>query len=248
MNESKIRPVRCLIVDHDALSREFLMALVEHAPELQSVSSKATVKDALKFAQAISVDVIFLDVEMASKEEVFQFQNLATKPEIVLTTEQDRYARLAMELHAFDYILKPVSRSRFAATTRRLKRHFEQKEMAARYEKLMAGTFETYLIRCGKETHRVMLADVMMIESMGEYVRFHTRNSKYLMLHSLKKLASELPHSFIQIHRSYIINRSYVSSRNRQEVCLNGEMVLPIGKTYRSKLVNNPQIFSINIP
>ena len=89
------------------------------------------------------------------------------------------------------------------------------------------------LIKSGGVEHRLPTDEVLYIESDGEYLKYHTRQTRYMVLGSLRRQVLALGPDFVQVHRSYAVNRQHVHSKTRQTVELEGKRIIPIGKNYR---------------
>ena len=86
---------------------------------------------------------------------------------------------------------------------------------------------------------KVLVEDILYIQSMGEYIKIYRRNEAMplITLYGIAKLASELPEGqFVRIHRSYIVARNAIEKTSRSEVVLTGGTTLPIGATYKDSL------------
>lgn len=89
-------------------------------------------------------------------------------------------------------------------------------------------------IRADKRVYRVKSSDVIYIESLGNYVTYHLKNRKIISYETLTDVADKLPANFSRIHKSYIVNKDFITSYNAEEVEIEGQKI-PIGRSYRAK-------------
>ena len=91
-------------------------------------------------------------------------------------------------------------------------------------------------IREGAETRLVCQTELMYLKSDGEYIRYHTSSNKYLSLGALKHIVNTLPAEFLQVHRSYVVNRAFITSISGSGISLLGGIHIPVGRTFRKEV------------
>ena len=132
----------------------------------------------------------------------------------------------------FDCLILPVTQARLELAVRRINEHFLLHNQAENTRTQEQGP--TILVKSGGHQHQVRAADIIYIESDGEYLKYHTQKGKYMALGSLRRLARSLNTDFVQVHRSYVVNRNYVLAKKQHKLELTGNRIIPIGKTYRN--------------
>jgi two-component system response regulator LytT len=90
-------------------------------------------------------------------------------------------------------------------------------------------------IKSDKRVHRISPSDILYVESLGNYVTYHLKNGKLISYESLNVVSDKLGNDFLRIHKSYIVNKSYVSSYNYEDVEI-GSTKIPFGRAYRSSV------------
>jgi two-component system LytT family response regulator len=171
---------------------------------------------------------------------------------VIFVTAHDRYALKAFEIHAIDYLLKPVSGERFRAALSRVKRDFwgpRTAELGDRLLKLIAG-------RLGKDatawTRRLAVRDcdrtvfidvdaIDWIQSADYYVEIHAEGRALLHREAMKRLEARLdPQQFVRVHRSTIVNKRRIREIRRDGrdlvVVLTGGTQLRVAPSYRERL------------
>ena len=133
------RPLRVLIVDDERLPRQRLMRLLEEIPNTECVGEAANGRSAVDAIESLMPDLVLLDVRMPGMGGLEVARALTGHvPFVIFVTAFDEYALKAFEVHAIDYLLKPVERERFAAAIERARALVANTTAAQRHERLLA--------------------------------------------------------------------------------------------------------------
>ncbi|OEK03964.1 LytR/AlgR family response regulator transcription factor [Roseivirga misakiensis] len=240
--EYKGLKLKCIVVDDEQYARDLLAHHIGKTKTLQLVAKCKNAFEAESLLKRERIDLIFLDIQMPHKTGLDFLQDYTKEAKVVLTTAYREYALKGFEFEVLDYLLKPILEDRFLKCVQKIESIFSVEAKAAKYESILNDDDKSLVIKSGYESHRIQLSDILYIESVGEYIRYHTAESKYLVLQSLSKLAKELPDSFLQVHRSFIIPKLMVKSKVGHTLHLKNGQDIPIGKTYRSK-INSANLF-----
>ena len=230
--------VNCLIVDDEPMARDVLRRYVEKIPLLNLTGECSNAIDALIFLQSNEVDLIFLDIRMPELLGTDFVQSLRNPPKIIFTTAYKEYALEGFELDAIDYLLKPVRFERFIKAVNKAFPKIEdqvQEQQLLNVEKTTGNDF--IYLRVDRKLVKILLSDILYIESIRDYIKVHTLNKFYVTRQTISSIEAMLSGSeFIRIHRSYIISFSKVKSFSNELVEV-GNTELPIGKLYRNNFV-----------
>lgn len=221
----------CIIIDDEELARTLLNTYVDKVDYLQLKASFENPLEALTFLKENSVDLIFLDIQMPQLKGT-DFAELVQKTgvQIIFTTAYSEYALQGFELSALDYLLKPITFKRFLSAVEKL-------------PKTLTMDSDKLTIKSGYDLHKIAFAEILYIESDSEYVNYHLTNGKKIMAYqSLSKLAAMLPDTFMQVHRSYVINKEKVTGLKGRDVLLTDKIV-PVSDRYFEQVKN--KLFNI---
>ncbi len=213
--------LRVLIVDDEPGARDFLRKRLAAHPEIEVVAEAVSVATAIVFCHSLRPDVIFLDIKMPEAEgtELLAMLPADHRPEIVFVTALDDRAVEAYELHALDYLLKPFSAKRMAATVNKLQRNFADRaaNKTAGQNTSAWATLGTLWVHAEKEMLQVELAEIALIESEDSYSRLTLISDKaYMLRQTLSRWEETLPASdFFRIDRFRIINLRHVQHFER---------------------------------
>lgn len=239
MNEQNSDPLRTLIVDDEPLAVERMQVICAELDQLQVVGTASDGGAALRLAEALSPDLLLLDMTMPEMDGLQVARALASRgesPAVIFVTAHDDFAVEAFDLDAVDYVLKPV-------TPERLQRAI-QRAVARRGGKTGSGSewLAEFWVPHRSELIRIEADQVERIDAERDYVRLHVGQANYLLLQTIAGLEARLdPARFIRIHRSCILRRDCIRGLRHEGLgvwCVeldNGE-TLRIGRTYLSKV------------
>jgi two-component system, LytTR family, response regulator len=215
-------PLRVLVVDDEAPARRKLLRLLRTEPDVQVVGEADSGESAISAIEKYCPDVVFLDVQMpgAGGFDVVRAitANADVKsPRFVFVTAHDRYALEAFEVHAFDYLLKPVAEDRFHEVVRRARGQHPQNSRdagvsASRLRALIAevlhgrGFTERLLVREPERAYFVPVREISWIEADGNYVTLHCGARRHALRATLDSVEASLdPKLFARINRGSIV-------------------------------------------
>jgi two-component system LytT family response regulator len=214
--------VRTLIVDDEPLAREGLRLLLAEHADVEVVGEAGNGADALALATQLEPDLMFVDVQMPGMTGLEMAAALPIECAIVFVTAYDKFALDAFDVHALDYVLKPIDEHRFAEALRRARKRIPNRRLA---------------IRDGEAIIYVPIDDIDWVEAADYYVEIHAQGRSYLMRETLQRLQTQLDDRFVRIHRSRLVNRDRVREVNAQgrKVVMTSGVELVIARSCRAK-------------
>ena len=229
-----MKELRCLIVDDEELARRLVRAYCARMPDLRVVGEAVNPVDALAVLREREVDVLFLDIQMPQMTGLDFLRTLRTPPAVILTTAYSEYALEGFELDVVDYLVKPFAFERFVRAVGKARdyRFPEGRGTRAPSQKKLSAY---QVVRADRKTYRIPHADIRYVESMREYVAYHTPSGRTLTLGSLKQLEEELPDTFLRVHKSFIVATDKVTALEGNQLRV-GDALIPIGGSYRERV------------
>lgn len=204
--------VSAIIVDDEQLARQIIRKYLEDFPGIEVVAECTNGFDAVKNIQALSPQLVFLDIKMPKLDGFEVLEVLDHLPAVIFSTAHDEFAIKAFELNAIDYLLKPYSRERFAsAVSKALERiHSETtpaKDLEPVKEQLYANSLERVVIKNGSNIKIIPVSSINYIEAQDDYVMIYTTEGRHLKQQTMRYYENCLDSAkFIRVHRSYIVN------------------------------------------
>ena len=206
--------IKVLIVDDEPLARQVVRILLGRDPEVEIVG-ECSGADGVATVERTRPDVLFLDVQMPEVDGFDLLEQLgpAKAPTTVFVTAYADHAVRAFEVHALDYLLKPIDDDRFARALARAKEHVRLSGRGTPDPRVGAllesrGRFaRRFLVRGRDRTLVVRSEDIDWIEAADYYVSLHVGNASHLLRETMNELEGKLdPGKFFRVHRSSIIN------------------------------------------
>jgi two-component system, LytTR family, response regulator len=224
--------LQTVVADDEPLARERILRFIADDPELELASECRNGKEVREVLLTRKVDLLLLDIQMPGLTglEVVKEMNQRRLPMIIFVTAHDQYAPQAFDIHALDYLLKPIEPLRFQEAVRRVK-EFRQMELAmatqTRFETALAALESLtgvessrpvrFVVRSGVKDVFVGVADITWIEAADYYVCLHVSDRKHMLRESIRKLEAQLdPRKFVRVHRSAIVNIDCVCEIHRE--------------------------------
>jgi two-component system LytT family response regulator len=243
--------LRVVVVDDEPLARQRLKRLLAGSALATVVGEAGDGLTAVARIDHTHPDVVLLDVEMPELDGFEVVAQLARpRPLVIFLTAFDRYALQAFEIHAIDYLLKPVSRERLADALAHARER--QASRSDDRDAALASAIESLSARRSKITRlpvrsegRVELVDVSTIdwiEAANNYVVLHAGGKTHVLRETLARLEQRLSaEDFVRIHRSTIVRLDRVvrldsASRGDYDVTLRDGTRLTLSRTCRSRL------------
>lgn len=229
-----MRLIKCLIVDDEELDRMMVEDFVESHPNLRLLGSFSNGLESLETIRNKHVELLFLDIDMPVINGVDFLKKLDPPPLCIFITSHVDYALDAFELHAVDYLLKPVKKERFELAIQRACELLSIREKALQYD--LAFENDLLTIKEGNIINKVPVNDIIYLEALTNYTKVVTTTRKYITLNNLKNFLDELPQNkFLRVHRSYAIATGKINNVKDGEINL-GDFTVPMGKTYRKNV------------
>ena len=206
--------MRILIVDDETLAREFLIEQLAGIAGAQVVGQAANGFDAVKLAEELSPDLMLLDVQMPKLSGFEVLELLGPRaPAVIFVTAYDEFALRAFQVHAVDYLLKPVEPARLADAVARAQARTDSAPARPAPEALAATarppgrTLDRVLIRQDARVHVIPVQQLDFIEAQDDYLSFASGGKKLRKQQTLTDIEGQLdPTRFVRIHRSFLLN------------------------------------------
>ena len=224
--------LRCIIIEDEPLAVKVLTDYIAQVPFLDL---RGTFKDAIlatDFLRQHTVDLMFLDIHLPRLKGMAFLKTLTRPPAVIITTAYHQYAVEGFDLNVTDYLLKPFEFERFLVAVNKIK---APEAIPPRLPE--GGENKGYLfLNVQKKKVKILLADILYIESQREYIKLVTTRNSHLSKMSTHEIEALLPPQlFRRIHRSFIVSVGKIDSFTAEYVEIQG-VSIPIGRGYRDVL------------
>ncbi len=252
--------LRTIIVDGEPLALDLLSVLLADHKDIQIVAKCKNGREALTCLQSTPIDLLLLDVQMPGiggfdVVERFGLQHL---PPTVFVTAYHEYATRAFDIHAVDYVTKPVKADRLATALQRVREKIAANAALLTQEQLTAvliglrnstGEAKSYLSRVlvkdGEKELLLAAEKIDWIEAAQYYCCLRVDAHRYMLRETISELESRLdPRQFIRIHRSAIVNLDRIREVHRDGQS-EGTVVLTDGQMLRMSRAGRQRLIEV---
>ncbi len=225
--------INCLVVDDEPIARNGLMEHIRQIDFLNLVAECKSAIEATTWLQRKKIDLIFLDIQMPKLTGIDFIKNSPALPIVIFTTAYPEYAIEGYELDILDYLLKPISFNRFFKAALKA-----QEFISSRIRHEITSVEDFFFIKSNQKIEKIMIADVLYIEGMSNYIIIHTKQKKYVAYLTFKGIEEKLPQNmFIRIHKSFLVSIHAIQSIDGNEIKTE-KITLPISKNYKEEVMN----------
>lgn len=201
---------RAIIVEDSRLARLELRELLKIHSCIKIIEEASNVDEGVEKINKHRPDILFLDINMPEKDGFELLETIDELPLVVFTTAYDEYAVKAFEHHAFDYLLKPISQTRFDKTINKLLPLLAERASSTLTKSLREDS--QIFIKEGEDCWMVYLHQIALFEIMGNYTRVFFEDNQPLIYKSLNQIESGLPKDvFFRANRQQIINLKHIN-------------------------------------
>lgn len=229
------KKINCMIVDDEPLAIQLLTTHIKQIENLELVATANNPIEALGLLKELSVDLLFLDIQMPVLTGIELVKALQNRPDVIFTTAYRDYAVESYELDIIDYLMKPITFVRFVQS---VNKYLDKKSNTTN----LASTNDTQqenisiYVNVNRRYVKVIFDDINYIESLKDYIHIHTTNDIVITKETISHFETKLPKSFLRIHRSFIVNRFKITAFTSHDIEI-GTKEIPIGGSYREDVI-----------
>jgi DNA-binding LytR/AlgR family response regulator len=230
--------MNCLIVDDNPMARSTLSHLCSQVTDLKVIRECCNAIEAYNFLQSDRADILFLDIEMPEMSGLELTRCVGREIIIIFTTSKKDYAVDGFDLNIADYLTKPIAPARFLQAVGKAREIY-----TANHNHIRQAGDEFIFVRDTAVTRLLRYRDILYLEAMGDYVKFHTLQKVYAIHGTLKAVEERLPMlQFIRVHRSFIVAVDKVDTIENGGLAI-GSRFVPVADSYRKALNERMNIF-----
>ena len=244
--------IQAVLADDEVLARQKLRQLLRDERDIEIVGECASANETVELVRATKPALLFLDIRMPGMDGfdvigALESENVPV-PAIIFTTAYDQYALRAFEIHAVDYLLKPFTAERLHSAIQRVREHSVAGDGSVHANgHAVNGSGHTTRI-VFKSRGRILFLPVSEIRWIGaeeNYVRLCTERETHLLRETMTHLEDRLdPHTFLRVHRSFIVNLQYVKEVRTEHdgesavIMLDGHRIA-MSRSYKSRILES---------
>lgn len=227
--------LNCVVVEDEPLAREVLIGYIEKLPNVNLLKSFDNAFDARVFLMENTVDALFLDIEMPEMNGIDLLRMLPNPPITVFTTAFRDYAFEGFELGVIDFLLKPISFSRFKISLEKVGDFLSLKGAHADIE-INTDEPKFIFVKSGVQKIKLFFTDVTYIQGLKDYAIIHAETGRIVTKGSIKSMQQLFPEpQFIRVHKSFVVAREKIIRIVKSRIVI-GEHQVPIGRNYKAQM------------
>jgi two-component system, LytTR family, response regulator len=233
--------IKCIVIDDEQSAIDVLTNYINQVSFLQLEAASLNPLDALEVIYTQKVDLIFLDIQMPELSGIDFMKVIKGRCKVILTTAYKQYALEGYEHSVSDYLLKPISFERFLQATQKVQEQIDLEKNASdnniQEGKNKSLSEDFMFVKTDNRMQKINYSDMLFVEGLGNYVNIKTTKGKFTTLLNIKDLVENLPsEQFLRVHRSYIVSLEKIEYVEGNNICLIGNITIPLSETYRNQL------------
>ena len=232
----EVEKYKCLVVDDEPIARKIISGYIDQMPLLALAAEQINALNAIDYLRKHEVDIIFLDINMPNLSGIQLLKVLQPQQPVIFTTAYAEHAVESYELNAVDYLLKPFSFERFTKAV--YKAVDAINSIQKRVVESEAEQRPSLFIKSDGKSYPVFVDEILYCEARKNYTMVVLKNEHRLMplipLTKFELVLSEMSGSFIQVHRSFLVNKSHIISVTSSKVLVS-KYEIPIGIQFKVK-------------
>lgn len=218
--------ITAIAIDDEPMALEVLMA---HASELKSfnlVACFTNVSGAVKFLSANQVDLLLLDINIKNESGLEFAKQVYRQYAVIFTTAYNEYAVKAYDIDAVDYLLKPISKSRFKMALDRA------------FNRILIKEKGEIFIKDGDTRYKINTSEILYLQAAGNYLKIYCIAKTIICRNTLKNfLDTPVLTGFVQTHKSYAVNTNKIIRVESGSIILQNEIIVPLSNKLRRKVL-----------
>lgn len=228
-----MQAIRTLIADDEPLARALLEGYLEKLPQCVLAGSCKNALEAFAVLSTQSIDLLLLDINMPEITGIDFLKTLKAPPLVIFTTAYADYAVQSYEHRAVDYLLKPITFSRFVQAINKVEEALKPEAAGA----AESSAPDMLFVKSEGKMIRLNTGELYFIEGYKNYVRLWTGRDKIILHNTMKAMEEHFCNNaqFLRISKSYIVNLKFVSEVDGNCIRV-GTETLMIGATYRDEV------------
>jgi len=223
--------MNCIVVEDEPAAQMILAGYIDRCPGLTCSGVFPHAFSAQEYLDGHTTDLMFLDINLPEMSGISFLRSLVHPPLIIFTTAYQQYALDGYDLEIIDFLLKPFSYERFSKAVNKAKEIFNQKSTLSAHWRIT--------VKAGKKIYRINPADILFVESCGDYVVLQFQDKRLTVHGTLKEWEEKLDQpEFLRVHRTIIVNFQKIEHIDGNTI-VTGRHKLPVAESYRAILLDN---------
>lgn len=221
--------VTCIILDDEPFAVRLLEDYANKIPFLKVIYAGSDAYKVIELLNSQAIDIVFIDIQMPELTGMELMDMVRNHHNFIITSAYQEYALDAFRFNVIDFLVKPVSFSRFYQS---VEKYLQWQETFTAKNKP-----DHFFVKADRKLYKISVDSILYIEGLKDYIRIHTTEDKIVVHGNMKDILKKLPlGEFLRIHRSYIIPVKHIKILEGNRIRIGESLQLPVGETYRKKV------------
>ncbi|MDN3593550.1 LytR/AlgR family response regulator transcription factor [Zunongwangia endophytica] len=231
--------INCILVDDEPVALDILESHLSKIDDIHILARCNNATEAFNVISKENVQLIFLDINMPGISGISFAKSINSTIQIIFTTAYREYAIDGFDLHAADYLLKPISFDRLIDAIS----NFRNQHSTKLKSKLPKKEAEFIFVKIDRQMVKIDFNDLLYIESYSDYLKIHLLTETKITRETITAIEEKLPRSkFIRTHRSFIVAIDSIDSYTNEQVVIHQKSI-PISRSYKEQVLEKFQEF-----
>lgn len=228
--------LKCVTIDDEPLARECIANYISDIDFLELTASGRNPIELIRILGEQAVDLLFLDIQMPVMNGIEFLEMQQKLPMVIITTAYPNYALEGYQLDILDYLVKPITFSRFLKATTKAKDYHQLLNNSTTRNPVISEP-DYFFVKCDYKYEKICFNDILYIEAMQNYVTIYTEKGKYITLLYLKNVEEKLDKQpFIRVHKSYIVSIPKIEAIENNEIIIRSARI-PVSRNYYDQVL-----------
>ncbi len=221
--------IKAIALDDEPLALQVIESFCSRIGYIQLEKTFTKTAEARKYLRKQPVDLIFLDIQMPMQNGMEFYAQIEQNVMVIFTTAYSEYAVEGFNVNAADYLLKPFSFERFSQAAEKVKSVYDTKIQSVNNES------QYLFIRADYSLYKILIADILFIEGLDDYLKIHIQNQKTIVARmTMKTILEKLPVAdFVRVHRSFIVPLAKIDKVRNKIIYIENEEI-PLSASYET--------------
>lgn len=196
-------PINCILVDDEPVALDIMESHLSKIEDINILARCSNATEAFNVISKENIHLIFLDINMPGISGISFARSINKDLQVIFTTAHREYAVDGFDLHAADYLLKPISFERLLDAINNYRKNHSEKEIT----KIAEREAEFIFVKIDRQMVKIDFEELLYIESYADYLKIHLLTDTKITRETITAIEEKLPSSkFLRTHRSFIVS------------------------------------------
>lgn len=226
-------PINCILVDDEPVALDIMESHLSKIEDINILARCSNATEAFNVISKENIHLIFLDINMPGISGISFARSINKDLQVIFTTAYREYAVDGFDLHAADYLLKPISFERLLDAINNYRKNHSEKEIT----KIAEREAEFIFVKIDRQMVKIDFEELIYIESYADYLKIHLLNDTKITRETISAIEEKLPSSkFLRTHRSFIVSIPKIESYTNEQVVIRQKSI-PISRSFKEQVL-----------